>query len=140
MAESEKKRINFELVSPEARLLAAPVRMAVIPAVEGEMGVGAGHASFVVSLKAGVVRLFENDMADTPRRIFIAGGFADVSNENCTVLAEEAINVEAINTEAVNAEIAALQEEIRDSREPAQRTKLNTRLALAQERLRAATV
>ena len=94
--EALKQTINFDLVSPEEKLVSGPVKMAVIPGEEGEMGIGAGHSSFIVALKPGVVKLYENDN-ETPRKIFIAGGFADVTAENCAVLAEEAIDVTSIN-------------------------------------------
>ena len=64
-------QINFELVSPEAKLVSEPVYMAVIPGEEGVVGVLPGHASLVASLKAGVVELYETEGAE-PRRIFIA--------------------------------------------------------------------
>ena len=47
--------LQFELVSPEEKLVSEPVRLAVIPGEAGEMGVGANHASIVASLKPGVV-------------------------------------------------------------------------------------
>ena len=75
----ERNTIHFELVSPEACLVSAPVKMAVIPGEEGEFGVLAGHASLVASLRPGVVELYSEQDGEEPRKILIAGGFADVS-------------------------------------------------------------
>jgi F-type H+-transporting ATPase subunit epsilon len=134
MVESTKRTINFELVSPEARLMSGPVRMAVIPADEGEMGVGAGHASYVVALKAGVVRLFENDNK-SPRKIFIAGGFADVTGDNCAVLAEEAVNVESLNASEIEKKIKDLKEDMTLAQEPADKSRISRALALESAKL-----
>jgi F-type H+-transporting ATPase subunit epsilon len=78
----------LELVSPEKLLLSRQVEMATIPAVEGEMGVLPGHAPMIVALKGGVIRVRENG-AET-EKLFVAGGFAEVSPERVTVLADEA--------------------------------------------------
>ena len=78
----------LELVSPEKLLLSRQVEMATIPALEGEMGVLAGHSPMIVVLKGGVIRVRENG-AETDK-LFVAGGFAEVSPERVTILADEA--------------------------------------------------
>ncbi|WP_135466714.1 ATP synthase F1 subunit epsilon [Crenalkalicoccus roseus] len=78
----------LELVSPERLLLSRQVEMAVIPAADGEMGVLPGHAPMMVALRGGVIRVRENG-AET-ERLFVAGGFAEVTETRCTVLADEA--------------------------------------------------
>lgn len=103
--------INFELVSPAEKLFSEPVDMVVIPGMDGELGIGAGHASFVVALKTGVVRLFQNGN-DTPRKIFVSGGFADITGTNCTLLAEEAVNVNDIDVNALSTDLTALNAEL----------------------------
>ena len=78
----------LELVSPERLLLSRQVEMATIPAIEGEMGVLPGHSPVMVALRGGVIRVRENGAES--ERLFVAGGFAEVSPERCTVLADEA--------------------------------------------------
>jgi F-type H+-transporting ATPase subunit epsilon len=61
--------------------------MVVIPASEGDMGVLEGHAPMIVMLRGGLIALYEGDrVTDT---LFVAGGFAEVTPERCTVLANE---------------------------------------------------
>ena len=79
---------QLELVSPERLLLSRQVEMATIPAIDGEMGVLPGHSPMVVVLRGGVIRVRENGAES--ERLFVAGGFAEVSPERCTVLADEA--------------------------------------------------
>lgn len=87
--------VNLEIVSPEKLLLSRPVEMVVIPASEGDMGVLEGHAPMIVMLRGGVISLYEGDrVTDT---LFVAGGFAEVTPERCTVLANEVLPVTELN-------------------------------------------
>jgi F-type H+-transporting ATPase subunit epsilon len=83
--------VNLEIVSPEKLLLSRDVDMVVIPAAEGDMGVLEGHAPMLVILRGGVVSLYEGDRITDS--LFVAGGFAEVTPERCTVLAGEAMPV-----------------------------------------------
>jgi F-type H+-transporting ATPase subunit epsilon len=87
--------VNLEIVSPERLLLSRPVEMVVIPASEGDMGVLEGHQPMIVMLRGGVIALYEGDrVTDT---MFVAGGFAEVTPERCTVLANEVMPVADLN-------------------------------------------
>lgn len=89
----------FEIVSPERLLLSRPVEMAVIPAAEGEMGVLPGHAPMILSLAGGVISVHEG--GQVTERLFVMGGFAEITPTRVTVLAEEALPVaEITKTEA----------------------------------------
>jgi F-type H+-transporting ATPase subunit epsilon len=83
--------VNLEIVSPERLLLSQPVDMVVIPASEGDMGVLEGHAPMIVMLRGGVITLYEGDRITD--QMFVAGGFAEVTPERCTVLANEVMPV-----------------------------------------------
>ncbi|MFC3123889.1 ATP synthase F1 subunit epsilon [Pseudoroseomonas globiformis] len=82
---------DLELVSPEKLLLSRPVEMAIIPAAEGEMGVLPGMAPMIVALKGGVIRVQEN--GQTTEKLFVMGGFAEITPTRVTVLADEATPV-----------------------------------------------
>jgi len=82
---------QLELVSPEKLILSRAVEMAVLPAAEGEMGVLPGHAPMIVTLRGGVIAVTEG--GQVTERLFVAGGFAEVTPGRCTVLADEAIPV-----------------------------------------------
>jgi F-type H+-transporting ATPase subunit epsilon len=104
--------VNLEIVSPEKLLLSRDVDMVVIPAAEGDMGVLEGHAPMMVMLRGGVVSLYEGErVTDT---LFVAGGFAEITPERCTVLAGEAMPVNEIERDVAeqrlrDAEQAAAQ-------------------------------
>lgn len=111
MTETVNNTFQFELVSPAKKLAETPAYQVIVPGQDGDLGVRKGHASFVVSVRPGVVEILKSE-GDTPERIFVAGGFADVSAENCTVLAEEAIPVEDLNIDEINAEITTIEQEL----------------------------
>ncbi len=131
--------INFELVSPEAKLVSEPVKMAIIPGDEGEFGVLAGHSSLVASLQPGVVELHSEQDGVEPRKIFIAGGFADVSADGCTVLAEEAVQVSDLDQADIEQQIANLNEDIATAEEAVDKARIEKRLDLVKAKLSAIT-
>jgi len=95
---------QLEIVSPDRLLLSQPVDMAVIPAAEGEMGVMPGHAPMIVLLRGGTIVLHEGGRAT--QRLFVSGGFAEITPERCTVLADEAVPVAEVSRQAADARLA----------------------------------
>lgn len=83
--------IALEIVSPSKLVLSRPVDMVVIPAEEGDMGVLEGHTPMIVMLRGGAISLYAGDQVS--ERLFVAGGFAEVTQERCTVLATEVVPV-----------------------------------------------
>jgi len=102
----------LELVSPEKLLLSRQVEMATIPAAEGEMGVLPGHAPMIVSLRGGIIRVRENG-AET-ETLFVAGGFAEVSPERVTVLADEATPLGSLSRTDAERRIAEAEAALRE--------------------------
>ena len=81
--------LHFELVTPERLVRADEVHMVVVPGVEGEFGVMAGHAPFMTTLKDGELRVYKT-AGGQPESITVSGGFAEVGDNGLTVLAESA--------------------------------------------------
>jgi F-type H+-transporting ATPase subunit epsilon len=98
----------LEIVSPDKLLLSQPVDMAVIPAAEGEMGVLEGHAPMIVLLRGGTIVLHEGGQPTA--RLFVSGGFAEITPERCTVLADEAIPVAEVSRAAADQRLVAAEQ------------------------------
>lgn len=81
--------VALEIVSPERLLLSRQVEMVVIPAAEGDLGVLPGHAPMIVLLRGGTISTYEGNRVT--ERLFVSGGFAEITTERCTVLADEAL-------------------------------------------------
>ena len=110
-------RIGFELVSPEKLLLSEDVEMVVVPGGEGNFGVLPGHALFISTVRPGIIDCYTNNQVS--ERIFVSGGFAEVTPERCTVLADEAMPLSSLDRgqideslKTVDAEIASLTERL----------------------------
>jgi F-type H+-transporting ATPase subunit epsilon len=128
-------KIPFELVSPERLLFSESVEMVVIPGTEGNFGVLPGHSPFASTVRADLIEIYEG--GQVVRRIFVAGGFAEVTPDRVTVLADEAASLDQLNREAVEARIKALEEDIRDSSEEAVKNAAQAKLAIEQAKLAA---
>lgn len=103
-------KISFDLVSPERLLLSAEAEMVTLPGTEGYFGVLAGHAPVISTLRPGVI-----DVKGGPeggRRFFVSAGFAEVTAEKLTVLAEEAIPMESVDAAVLDRRIANAEEDI----------------------------
>ncbi|MCQ8241823.1 ATP synthase F1 subunit epsilon [Rhizosaccharibacter radicis] len=87
--------IDVEIVSPEKRLLARSVDMVVVPGSEGDLAAMPEHAPMIVMLRGGVVSLHEGSQVTD--RFFVAGGFAEITGERCTILADEATPLERLS-------------------------------------------
>ncbi len=85
-------KFQFSLVSPERELYAGEVDQVDAPGAEGDFGVLEGHEPFMTTLRTGRVTVYLGSV----RRVFdIQGGFADVTPESFTLLAEQASEVAA---------------------------------------------
>ena len=80
-------KLHFSLVSPERELFSGEVDQVDAPGSEGDFGVLAGHAPFMTALKEGQIRVHNDGTVTTYE---VRGGFADVTPEGLTILAEHA--------------------------------------------------
>ncbi len=105
--------VEFELVSPERLLKSEPVEMVVVPGTEGDFGVLPGHSLLIATVRPGVIDIHEG--GQVRESIFVAGGFAEVSPERCTVLAEEAVPVADIDKAAAEKRLEDAKAALRDA-------------------------
>jgi len=83
--------LQFELVSPEKKLASAAVAMVVVPGTEGDFGVLPGHAPMMSTIRPGIIEIYATEGTTPSARYEIDGGFAEVTPEGLTILAEAAI-------------------------------------------------
>ncbi|MDA8049005.1 MAG: ATP synthase F1 subunit epsilon [Rhodospirillales bacterium] len=99
--------VALEIVSPEKLLVARPVDMVVVPAEEGDLGVLPGHAPMIVTLRGGFATLYEG--SQVTGSLFIAGGFAEITPERCTVLADAVYRPGDLSKSAAEQRLAAAE-------------------------------
>jgi F-type H+-transporting ATPase subunit epsilon len=97
--------LTLEIISPEKLLVSKPVDMVVIPGTEGDLGILPGHAKLITSLRGGLVDLYENNAITD--RFFVSGGFAEVTEDRCSVLADSITKQSDLNPETAAALLAA---------------------------------
>jgi len=129
MAENEDGLVAFELVAPEQLLFSRPVEMVVVPGEEGDFGVLPGHAPFMSQVRAGVIEI--HDGGSVTERIFVAGGFAEVTPERCTVLAEIAMPMADLDRDTVETRRREAETAIDDAIDAAAREAGERALAVA---------
>ncbi len=105
-------KLHFALVSPERELFNGEVDHVVVPGSEGEFGVSPNHAPVMSVIKPGALKVINDG---TERRIFVNGGFADVTPEGLSVLAEEAIDLATVDQAQLEQQLKNAQEDLRDA-------------------------
>ncbi len=105
-------KLHFNLVSPEKELMSADVDQVDIPGTEGWIGVLPNHAPLMTALAAGMVRIRTgNDQS----RIFVRGGFAEISPAGLTVLAEQAMPETELDAAKIAKAIRDAEEDVADA-------------------------
>lgn len=97
---------KFELVSPERILLSSEAEQVVVPGSEGEFTVLPNHARVISTLAPGVIQV---TTPDSKKGIFVQSGFADVTGDSLTILAEHAFIVDEADARQIQHELDAAQ-------------------------------
>lgn len=129
------EKVEFELVSPERLLVSEAVEMVVVPGTEGDFGVLAGHSATVSSIRPGVLAVFENGAVTS--RVFISGGFAEVTPERCTVLADEATVLDDLDRAEIEKSLADLRDDVDAGRDDAEKEMAEKALVIAEAKIAA---
>ena len=127
----------FELVSPERLLMSQDVEMVIVPGAEGNIGVLARHAPMISTVRPGVIEIFGTRSAEA-ERVFVAGGFAEVTPARYTVLAEQAVPVADIDRSEVETMMQNAREDLADAKDDAERKDAAQRIAVGEAMLAAA--
>jgi F-type H+-transporting ATPase subunit epsilon len=83
--------LQFDLVSPERRLASVTATEVQIPGADGDLTAMEGHAPTITTLRPGILRV---SAADGVRSYVVTGGFAEITAQGVSVLAERAIPVD----------------------------------------------
>ena len=127
-------KMQFELVSPERLLMSEEVDMVVVPGAEGDFGVLAEHSPVISVVRSGTITVFQGN--DVSERIFVAGGFAEVTADRCTVLAEQAEPVGDMDRSALESQLANLRDDLSAAAE-ADRPRIEGQVEVAEAKLNA---
>ena len=129
------EKVDFELVSPERLLVSEAVEMVVVPGAEGDFGVLVGHSATVSAIRPGVLAVFENGAVTS--RVFVSGGFAEVTPERCTVLADEAALLGDLDRAEIERSVNDLRDDVNAARDDAEKQAAEKALAIAEAKITA---
>jgi len=122
--------LNFELVSPERKLASVAAEAVTIPGMLGDLTAMAHHAPFLTNLRPGYV-VVRNGASEAG--YFVTGGFAEISGNTVSVLAEEAVEKATVNRAFIEGKIGQAEQALADAtpaRKRAALQKLNDYKAL----------
>ena len=117
--------LTLEIVTPEARVYSDTIDSVVIPTVEGEIGVLPGHIPLLTQVGYGELRVTKGGATQL---LAVGGGFAQISADKISILAESAINEEKIDEQAVETAMKRAEEALKgkDSLDPAEVERLES--------------
>ena len=127
--------VEFELVSPQRLVKSLTVGMVVVPCTEGDIGVLPGHTPLIGTVRAGVVDIHNG--GKVTERIFVSGGFVEVTPERCTLLAEEATPVEDLKADEAQARLDAAKMALDKASSDTEKAHAEAELATAEAMLAA---
>lgn len=108
--------LTFELVSPERKLASTEADAVTIPGMEGDLTAMAGHAPFLTTLRPGFVAVRSGN---SETRYFVTGGFAEISRDVVSVLAERGVEADRADAAFLDERIAEAEKALEDA--PAER-------------------
>ena len=117
--------MQFDLVSPERKLASGQASSVHIPGADGDMTAMPDHAPVVTTLRPGILSV---EMDGTTEEYAVTGGFAQITAEGATVLADEALPKGEMSAELL-AERISTAEALRDGAEGAALDEANKRVA-----------
>ena len=100
--------LQFDLVSPERRLASVAATEVQIPGTDGDLTAMAGHAATITTLRPGVLKAIS---AEGTKSFVVTGGFAEITADGVSVLAERAVPVEEATPALFDSLIAEAREQ-----------------------------
>ncbi len=111
--------LKIEIVSPERLVLSEVVTSVTVPGTEGYFTVMDDHAPFMTTLRPGFITVNRSGQDEI---FFVKGGFADVSPEGLTILAERSVPLNEFDHGDLQAQIKAAEAELAAAATPEEKS------------------
>ena len=109
--------LNFDMVSPERSLASFEATSVQIPGSEGDMTAMANHEPVLTTLRPGILSV---SAASGVSEYVVTGGFAEVTAQGVTVIAERAMAKADVTQEDMDGIVAGAAEAVERAGEDAQ--------------------
>lgn len=127
------RKLNLEIITPEGKIFSNEVDMAVIPGTEGDLGILPGHISFISTVRPGLLLAYHGE--NISNNIFISEGFAEIYDDHCVVLVENAVDTDKLEKSDIVNCINDLNRSIVVSESAEDTLELNKKLSIFQAML-----
>nr|QUE30030.1 AtpE [Erythrocladia irregularis] len=128
--------LNIQVIAPDRTVWDATAEEVILPSSTGQLGILTGHAPLLTALDIGVMRV---RIAKEWTSIVLMGGFAEVENNDLTILVNGAEEASQINLETAQANLEIAIEELEQSESPKTKIEKGQNLRKARARVQAAT-
>lgn len=123
--------LTIRVITPDKTVWDGPGQEVILPSTTGQLGILTGHAPLLTALDAGVMRV-RTEGQWVP--IALLGGFAEVENNEVTVLVNGAQRGDQIDPQAAQRELEGAEEAM--AKAETRKAKLEATQALKRARAR----
>ncbi|MBE7381218.1 MAG: F0F1 ATP synthase subunit epsilon [Leptolyngbya sp. SIO1E4] len=125
--------LTVRVISPDKTVWDAEVEEVILPSTTGQLGILGGHAPLMTALDIGVMRVRpEKDWVS----IALMGGFAEVENDEVTILVRGAERGEDIDQESARSDYEQAQNQVTSVSPDDRRGSMQARQTLRRARAR----
>lgn len=125
--------LTVRVIAPDKTVWDAEAEEVILPSTTGQLGILGGHAPLMTALDVGVMRVRPQKGWQS---IALMGGFAEVENDEVTILVRGAERGEDIDQEAARSEYEQAQSTAASTSPEDRRASMQARQALSRARAR----
>nr|WGH12826.1 ATP synthase CF1 subunit epsilon [Echinothamnion sp.] len=129
--------LKIRVIAPDKIVWDAEAEEIILPSSTGQLGILTGHIPLLTALDIGVMRVRTNK---DWKPIILLGGFAEVKNNNITILVNGAEEVAKINLEKAKNDLEEATNSIEEAKSNKEKIEATQVLRKAKARLQAAIV
>ena len=122
--------LHISIIAPDRTVWDSNAEEVILPSSTGQLGILRGHAPLLTALDIGVMRV-RTDKEWTP--IVLMGGFAEVENDELTILVNGAEEGASINKEEAQKELEEMTARFNEAETSKERIKATQNLRKARE-------
>nr|QUE29248.1 AtpE [Erythrotrichia welwitschii] len=128
--------LNIQVIAPDRTVWDARAEEVILPSSTGQLGILTGHAPLLTALDIGVMRVrIDKEWMS----IVLMGGFAEVENNDLTILVNGAEEASQIDLETAQTSLENAIEELENSDSAKKKIENTQNLRKARARVQAAT-
>nr|QUE29750.1 AtpE [Erythrotrichia carnea] len=129
--------LNIQVIAPDRTVWDATAEEVILPSSTGQLGILTGHAPLLTALDIGVMRVrIDKEWMS----IVLMGGFAEVENNELTILVNGAEEASQIDLETAQANLDVAMDELEKSDSAKKKIENTQNMRKARARVQAATV